>query len=44
MPTTIHIDDSLHAELKDIAARTGRTLAAVIQGAENHVRSQDPAH
>ena len=29
MRTTIHIDDSLYAELKVIAARTGRTLTAV---------------
>ena len=33
MRTTIHIDDCLHAELKSIAARTGRTLTAVIQDA-----------
>lgn len=33
MRTTIHIDDILHAELKGIAARTGRTLTAVIHDA-----------
>lgn len=33
MRTTIHIDDSLHAELKDLAARTGRTLTAVVNDA-----------
>ena len=33
MRTTIHIDDHLFAELKGIAADTGRTLAAVIQDA-----------
>lgn len=33
MRTTIHIDDSLFAELKGIAARTGRTLTAVIHDA-----------
>ena len=30
MRTTIHIDDHLFAELKSIAANTGRTLTAVI--------------
>lgn len=44
MRITIHIDDNLHAELKNIAARTGRTLTAVNHGARNHVRTQDPAH
>ena len=33
MRTTIHIDDSLFAELKGIAARTGRTLTSVIHDA-----------
>ncbi len=33
MRTTIHIDDNLFAELKGIAARTGRTLTAVIHDA-----------
>ena len=33
MRTTIQIDDHLFAELKGIAADTGRTLAAVIQDA-----------
>ena len=33
MRITIHIDDNLHAELKNIAARTGRTLTAVIHDA-----------
>lgn len=33
MRTTIHIDDSLLTELKGIAARTGRTLTAVINDA-----------
>ena len=33
MRTTIHIDDSLFSELKGIAARTGRTLTAVIHDA-----------
>lgn len=33
MCTTNHIDDTLFAELKGIAARTGRTLAAVIHDA-----------
>ena len=33
MRKTIHIDDHLFAEIKGIAADTGRTLAAVIQDA-----------
>lgn len=33
MRTTIHIDDSLFAELKGIAARTGRTLTSVVNDA-----------
>lgn len=33
MRTTIHIDDHLFAELKGIAADTGKTLTAVIQDA-----------
>ena len=33
MRTTIHIDDHLFAEIKGIAADTGKTLAAVIQDA-----------
>ena len=33
MRTTIHIDNHLFAELKRIAADTGRTLTAVIQDA-----------
>lgn len=33
MRTTINIDDSLYAELKGIAARTGRTLTSVIHDA-----------
>jgi len=33
MRITIHIDDNLHAELKNIAARTGRSLTAVIHDA-----------
>lgn len=33
MRITIQIDDSLHAELKNIAARTGKTLTAVIHDA-----------
>ena len=33
MRTTIHIDDHLFAEIKGIAAETGKTLAAVIQDA-----------
>ena len=33
MRTTIHIDDHLFAELKGIAANTGKTLTAVIQDA-----------
>ena len=33
MRTTIHIDDHLFAELKRIAADTGKTLTAVIQDA-----------
>ncbi len=33
MRTTIHIDDNLFAELKGIAASTGRTLTAVIHDA-----------
>lgn len=33
MRTTIHIDDHLFAELKEVAARTGRTLTAVIHDA-----------
>lgn len=33
MRTTIHIDDHLFAELKSIAADTGRTLTAVIEEA-----------
>ena len=33
MRTTIHIDDHLFAELKKVAADTGKTLTAVIQDA-----------
>lgn len=33
MRTTIHIDDHLFAELKGIAADTGKTLTAVIHDA-----------
>ena len=33
MRKTIHIDDHLFAEIKGIAAETGKTLAAVIQDA-----------
>ena len=33
MRTTVHIDDHLFAEIKGIAADTGKTLAAVIQDA-----------
>ena len=33
MRTTIHIDDHLFAELKGIAANTGKTLTAVIHDA-----------
>lgn len=33
MRTTIHIDDHLFAELKGIAADTGKTLTSVIQDA-----------
>jgi len=33
MRTTINIDDSLYAELKGIAARTGRTLTATVNDA-----------
>lgn len=33
MRTTIHIDDHLFADLKKAAARTGRTLTAIIQDA-----------
>ncbi len=33
MRTTIQIDDHLYAELKNIAARTGRSLTAVISDA-----------
>lgn len=33
MRTTIHIDDSLFAELKGIAASTGKTLTAVMNDA-----------
>ena len=33
MRTTIHIDDSLFTELKEIAAQNGRTLTAVIHDA-----------
>ena len=33
MRTTIHIDDHLFAELKRVAADTGKTLTAVVQDA-----------
>ena len=33
MRTTIHIDDHLFAELKRVAADTGKTLTAIIQDA-----------
>ena len=33
MRTTIHIDDILFAELKEIAAQSGKTLTAVIHDA-----------
>ncbi len=33
MRTTIHLDDHLFAEIKKIAADTGKTPAAFIQGA-----------
>lgn len=33
MRITIHIDDNLYADLKDIAARNGKTLTVVINDA-----------
>jgi Bacterial antitoxin of type II TA system, VapB len=33
MRTTINLDDDLLAEAKQVAARTGRTLAAVVEDA-----------
>lgn len=33
MRITIHIDDNLYAELKDIAARNGKTLTSVVNDA-----------
>jgi hypothetical protein len=33
MRTTINLDDALLAEAKQVAARTGRTLAAVVEDA-----------
>lgn len=42
MRITIHIDDNLHAELKDIAARNGKTLTAVIIDALRDSLSRRP--
>jgi hypothetical protein len=44
MRTTIRLDDALLAEAKALAARTGRTLTAVIEDALREVlRRQDHA-
>jgi hypothetical protein len=45
MRTTINLDDALLAEAKQVAARTGRTLAAVVEDAlrESLHRRQRPA-
>jgi hypothetical protein len=44
MRTTIRLDDQLLAEAKQLAARTGRTLTAVIEDALRQVlaRSDEP--
>jgi hypothetical protein len=44
MRTTIRLDDQLLAEAKELAARTGRTLTAVISDAlrEALARSSEP--
>lgn len=33
MKTTMQLDECLHAEVKELAARTGRSLSAVIEDA-----------
>ena len=33
MRTTLNLDDELHAQLKQLAARTGRTITALLEDA-----------
>ncbi len=40
MRTTISIDDQLLAEVKAVAARTGRTLSEVVEDALRQVQAQ----
>ena len=42
MRTTIRIDDQLLGEAKQLAARTGRTLTAVVEDALREVLNRQP--
>jgi hypothetical protein len=42
--TTLHLDDELVSEAKDLAARTGRTLTDVIEDALRAALTREPEH